>query len=333
MVASEKPREIEAATKRARRGLYGLLVAAVFFGFYGGVGLGERIGRGFPTGWAVVAIGLAIVAVGAPGLIRKLEAGEAEALKRARAARSAGSIGEAAKLLGEIVVSASFQWVKREALLELARLALSLGTFEQAEHCVNLVLAEPAGLYGSKRSHELVTYEARSIRALVRATRGDEEAAREDIAELRKAPGKQRGSAFGRAALAEAIGLERRGDREGLKELLDREESRLEKLKRPRERALVAALRQRAREADGASVYRQRRASSGGVAADPALDAWVEKILKPAEECEPTLKIRVAEPRMRVAKEPVDHEADAELEAVKEALEAAAPRRAGSRDA
>ncbi|MCK6593493.1 MAG: hypothetical protein L6Q76_38535 [Polyangiaceae bacterium] len=311
MVASEKPREIEAATKRARRGLYGLLVAAVFFGFYGGVGLGERIGRGFPTGWAVVAIGLAIVAVGAPGLIRKLEAGEAEALKRARAARSAGSIGEAAKLLGEIVVSASFQWVKREALLELARLSLSSGTFEEAEYCVNLVLAEPEGLYGSKRSHELVTYEA----------------------ELRKAPGKQRGSAFGRAALAEAIGLERRGDREGLKELLDREESRLEKLKRPRERALVAALRQRAREADGASVYRQRTASSGGVAADPALDAWVEKILKPAEECEPTLKIRVAEPRVRVAEEPPDHEADAELEAVKEALEAAAPRRARSRDA
>jgi hypothetical protein len=352
MATTEKPKEIAAATARARRDLYGLLVVATFLGFYSGMGFSE--GRDFPVGFAMLAIGLAIVAIGAPGLVRRLEGGEAEALKRARALSEGGEGAreEAEKLLIELAAIAQFHWVRREVQVERARLALGSGKLEEATHHLSLALAEPMGIYGRKRSREVIE-EARSLRAFARAARGDDEAAYEDIAEVRRAKGKRRGrgSALGMVALAEAIGLERRGDRAGLKALLDWEENRLEKLTRPRERAIVEALRQRAHEAEGASVYRQRApGSQAGVAsaasANPELDAWVEQILKPAAwvdegESAPArrvsdpLKRRMrAEPRVRVEVEPDREEAEAlaEVEA-EEALSDEARRRSGPRDA
>jgi hypothetical protein len=355
MATPEKPKEIATATARARKELYGLLVVAVFFGVYSGIGFGQQMGRDFPVGFLILAIGLAIAAIGAPGLVRRLEGGEAEALKRAHALGEGGEGAreEAEQLLLEIAAIAQFHWVRREAQVDRARLALSSGKLEPAEYYLNLALAEPMGIFGRRRSREVIE-EARSLRAFVRAAKGDEEAAREDIAEVRKARGKRRGrgSALGMAALAEAIGLERRGDRAGLKVLLDREWNRLEKLTRPRPRAIVEALRQRAHEAEGASVYRQRAPGSEAVvassaSADPELDAWVEQILKravpgdggpgePARGLSDPLKRRLAEPRVRVAVEPDREEIEerAELEALsEEALGDEARRRSGPRDA
>jgi hypothetical protein len=160
----------------------------------------------------------------------------------------------------------------------------------------------------------------------VRAARGYEAGAREDIAEVRGVR-RAKKSALRRAALAEAIDLNRRGDRAGLKELLDRERHRIDKLTRPWERALAAALQQIAHEAEGASVYRQRApglpASSAApaVGADPELDAWVAEILKDRAPVDPareeaararakSQKLRLPERRVRVAVEADPGQAD-----------------------
>jgi hypothetical protein len=283
------------------------------------------MGRDFPTGFAIFAIGLAIVALGLPGRIRTIETAESDTLNRARIAESAGDLEKAGKLLSEIAAASRFAWVKQAVLIERAWIAVRLGNFGVAEAHLSEAIAAPLGLFGRSRSRRAVEV-ARSLRAFVRAARGDEAGAREDIAEVRGRK-RARGRSLGRAALAEAIGLERRGDWAGLKELLDREEARLKTLTRPRERALVEGLRQLVHESESASVYRQRgpgiSASEAAATADPEVDAWVAQILDapvdPAieEDAEPRQKKRIHRPRVRVAVEPDEGaiEAQAELEA------------------
>jgi hypothetical protein len=349
MATPEKPKEITIETARGRRDFYGLIVAAIFFGVYLGPGLSEWVGGPEMTPLhAILMVAMAIFMIGSIGLTAREEA---DALKRARAAESEGAIEEATQLLNKLAEREGVRWVRREAEVDLARIAFRAGELGKAEIHLNVAIAGPKGIFGRWRYGQVIE-EARSLRALVRAARGDEEGARKDIAEVRKAKGKQRGrgSARGRAALADAIGLERRGDRAGLKALLDRERKRIDKLTEPRERAIAAALEERAHEAEGASVYRQRAPGSQVVVAAvasayPELDAWVAQILKraapvyadpraPARGLSGTMKKRVAEPRVRVAVEPDREaiEARAEVEA-EEALSDEARRRSGPRDA
>jgi chemosensory pili system protein ChpA (sensor histidine kinase/response regulator) len=321
----DQPNDIAIATARARRDLYGLLVVASFLGFYSGMGWGQRMGRGFPTSLAILGIGLVIAAIGLPGLARRVESAEARTLERARAAEREGNREEAERLLEEIDAASRFAWVKQAVLVERAFLAVRAGALEVAEFHLGVAIAAPLGLLGRGRSRRTLQ-EARSLRALVRAARGYEAGAREDIAEVRGVR-RAKKSALRRAALAEAIDLNRRGDRAGLKELLDRERHRIDKLTRPWERALAAALQQIAHEAEGASVYRQRApglpASSAApaVGADPELDAWVAEILKDRAPVDPargeaararakSQKLRLPERRVRVAVEADRAEAD-----------------------
>ncbi len=321
----DQPNDIAIATARAKRDLYGLLVVASFLGFYSGMGWGQRMGRDFPTTWAILGIGLVIAAIGLPGLARRIESAEARTLERARAATREGDREEAERLLEEIDAASRFAWVKQAVLVERAFLAVRAGALEAAEFHLGVAIAAPLGVLGRGRSRRTIQ-EARSLRALVRAARGDEAGAREDIAEVRGVR-RAKKSALRRVALAEAIGLDRRGDRAGLKGLLDREGHRLDKLTRPWERALAAALQRIALEGEGASVYRQRApglpVSSAALssAADPELDAWVANILKGRAPVDPARgeaalagapANRRTERRVRVAVEPERGEADRE---------------------
>jgi hypothetical protein len=81
---SETLDKIAAAAARAKDDFVGLITVAVFLGIYSGIGLGTRMSRNFPTLLAIVGIGLAVVAIGAPGIMFKLERAEVETLRRAR---------------------------------------------------------------------------------------------------------------------------------------------------------------------------------------------------------------------------------------------------------
>ena len=100
-------------------------------------------------------------------------------------------------------------------------------------------LARPLGRYA--RENALYQIEAaRALRAFARASLGDGEGARRDIAAVRARAGVSAES-LARVSLAEAIVLERSGGRDALRALLDRDKGLLLESCHPRERAIVRA--------------------------------------------------------------------------------------------
>ncbi|MFO0616386.1 MAG: hypothetical protein U0414_27590 [Polyangiaceae bacterium] len=83
--------------------------------------------------------------------------------------------------------------------------------------------------------------------------------------------------ALARVAVAEAIVLEKSGDKDGLRALLDRERVLLFEHTHPRERAIVRAY-QRMLKTTTRSVYRERAPETALSVDEPELDDWIEKI-------------------------------------------------------
>jgi hypothetical protein len=168
-------------------------------------------------------------------------------------------------------------WSRRIADVQRAIVHLRRGDTEKARARLDSALARPLGRYA--RENALYQIEAaRALRAFTRASLGDAEGARRDIAAVRGRPGVSAES-LARASLAEAILLERSGGRDELRALLDRDKGLLLESCHPRERAIVRAYQRMVRvtttTAYRAAPAREEDPHRGD---EPLLIDWVARV-------------------------------------------------------
>jgi tetratricopeptide (TPR) repeat protein len=195
-----------------------------------------------------------------------------KALDRAQS----GRLSEAEALLDQAERGFDHGYVRRSIDLQRALIAMRRGELGQALARADAASTRPYRLF--TRDFERVQIAmAQAIRAMIRASTGDVDGARADIAAVR-ASASADPATLARAELAEAIALERSGDRSALRGHLARERRLLREYTQPRERAIVRGYL-RMLDAPPTSVYRKgapREAPESN--GEPALADWVAKI-------------------------------------------------------
>ena len=211
-------------------------------------------------------------------------------LNDAYAAAQHGRIAEAERLLDRVEAGRPIRYVRRVADLQRANLALRRGDLDGAATRLDGTLARPTGFF-TGRDERVHVLGAHAARALVLASKGEVARARIDIAAVRGSP-LATVDVLARAEVAEAILLERGGDRDALATHLGRARRLLLDYTAPRERAIVRAY-QRMLEAPRASVYRQAARRDTEVRDEPPLADWIARI---APAAAPFVRVaRVAE--------------------------------------
>lgn len=239
---------------------------------------------GAATGFGLAGLGVAAgfgIALGVYYVVRGIEGARVMAGQRAilEATRrmTEGKLLAADRLLLELAPSIKSPTVRRALLVTRARLALRLGELGRAGELLDAALGVEATsfervLTGSPEEQIAC---AHGLRAFVSASRGDDEAARRDARAARdnEAAG---ASALAEAALAEAILLDRAGDRVALGRHLEARRLVLLGGGDRRERAIVRAY-QRMLHSTATTPYRHapRRDSRGD---EPALVDWVAAV-------------------------------------------------------
>jgi hypothetical protein len=268
------PDDFRWASHRVRRDVLNAVVFAVIFAGYCGV-------MALPGGpAAVLAAGTAAAAVysgwGARKIYRQARGLAVTALSTSFHLIALGRLNEAWALLRAIEEKPRFAWVARLVDIQLAVIAIRRGNMEIAEKHLDAAIARPLGRTARESSRQQIEG-AHALRAFVRAAFG-RRAALEDIATVRGS-GIASPDALARVSLAEAMILDRSGERDELKALLDRDRELLIEHTHPRERAIVRAYQRMLRAATG-SVYRQKAPREPEIpgAEEPRLADWVARI-------------------------------------------------------
>lgn len=193
---------------------------------------------------------------------------------------SLGRLADADNLLDR-ADEKSLGWSRRIADVQRAIVHLRRGDTGEALQRLDDALARPLGSYA--RENALYQVEAaHALRAFTRASLGDVDGARLDIAAVRARRGASAES-LARVSLAEAIVLERTGGRDALRALLDRDKGLLLESCHPRERAIVRAYQRMVRvtttTAYRVAPARERDEHQGD---EPLLIDWVAKVVPAA---------------------------------------------------
>lgn len=227
-----------------------------------------------------VFVGLAYAVFG--GLVLALglfgrRAGAGAVLVNASLAKlSQGQLEESEKLLDEVERSRAPSYILRPLLLQRTMIALRRGDTKAALAAADRAVALPLGVMG-RAAAEIHQVHAIALRAVVKASEGDADGARRDAAQVLESAssGPQ---ALARAVLAQAMVLERSGERAELRDHLERHRRLLEMGTEPRERAIVRAM-QRMLRAPASTVYRVAPARAHrDPRAEPTISEWLEKI-------------------------------------------------------
>lgn len=271
------PPDIASEIARARNEMLGAAVVSLAAGsYFGGVAASVA---GASSGVATFVLTAAAVGMaGARSAYRKLFGAAAWTINTSFNDIGLGKLREASRKLDAAEARPVFTWVARLVDIQRAIIAMRQGDLAESERRLDAAIARPLGL--AARANSLYQIEgAYALRAFVRASLGDGEGARRDIAEGR---GRTAASpdALARVALAEAILHERAGERGMLKELLDREEALLIEHTHPRERAIVRAYQRMLRASERRSVYRHASSPEPAreEADEPELVDWVATI-------------------------------------------------------
>jgi hypothetical protein len=214
--------------------------------------------------------------------VRRRRIGDASQLLAASfRAVSVGHLAEAEVFL-DAADKSRLPWSRRIADVQRAIVHLRRGDPTLALARLDAALARPVGRYA--RENALYQIEAAlALRAFTRASLGDADGARHDIAAVRSRGGVSAES-LARAALAEAMLLERTGGRDALRALLDRDKGLLLESCHPRERAIVRAYQRMVR-VTTTSAYRAsapRDDADAHPRDEPALLDWVTKLVPAA---------------------------------------------------
>jgi hypothetical protein len=188
-----------------------------------------------------------------------------------------GRIADAERLLDQAEAHFQLGYIRRIIDLQRANIAMRRGDLDAALARVEAALARPVRLLTAAQERSHLTG-ARAMRALIRASRGDREGARADVAAVRADP-EAPAEALARAEVAEAVALERSGDRDALAAHLAAKRTLLLDATAPRERAVVRAY-QRMLKASRTSVYRRGATHEAEEAAgsEPTVASFIAKV-------------------------------------------------------
>jgi tetratricopeptide (TPR) repeat protein len=218
-----------------------------------------------------------VLGAGMPALYKRLNGVAAFTINTSFNYIGLGKLSEASRLLDEAEERPHFMWVRRLVDVQRAIIAMRLGKLAEARERLDAAIARPLGIF--EQANSLYQIEgAFALRAFVLSSLGEREAALADIAEVRSRPNASL-DALAKVALAEALLLERSGERAKLKELIEREETLLLEHTHPRERAIVRGLQRMLRASSKGSIYRQTAAvDPAEKEEEPPLADWVAKI-------------------------------------------------------
>ncbi len=188
---------------------------------------------------------------------------------------SRGRLSEAEKLLDEVERTDKTPLIRSVSAVQRGLIAMRRGDAKTGLAFLDRGIDTKARiLYRS--AVRVQTINARGIRAFLRAATGDRQGAREDIDAVRQSPDVLPQS-LARAALAEAICIEREGDRDKLRAHLAEHRDLLLDVTDRRERAIVRAY-QRMLETTATSVYR-KGAKPDTNSEEPPLVDWVAQMV------------------------------------------------------
>lgn len=225
---------------------------------------------------------------------RELREGAGRVLNSAFNLIGQGKLRDASEVLDVVEAKLREPWAQRLVDIQRAIIAIRRGDMPAAAKALDAAIAQPVESF----ARENAAYQlegAHALRAFVRASRGEAEGAREDIAAVMEHPASE--DALARVALAEALLLEQAGKREELRLLLSEKGTLLLEHTHPRERAIVRAFQRMVR-SDRSSVYRRaeaRRDKEDGE--EPTLADWVAKVAPGAASF-----VRSTRPAEQVAK-------------------------------
>jgi hypothetical protein len=242
------------------------------------LGVVSSVALGWSTGLAFLVIGALLVG---SGLYLRRNGESVQLVNQSYDAITRGRLGAAEALLDRVEAIVKGGYLARNVDVQRALIALRRGDLAEALHRADAAVTRPVAWIA--RGQERVQIAgARSIRALLRATRGDAQGARDDAAGVYESPDAAP-DMLARAKLAEAIVIERSSDREALRVHLDGARTLLLEYTAPRERAVVRAY-QRMLEARRSSVYREGapREPAGGAGDEPTLADWMATVVPAA---------------------------------------------------
>jgi hypothetical protein len=263
-------------------------------------------GRQIVFGGSIAALGVASFAVGSwavgvplvvfgglvggLGVIVRVSGDAVPAVNTAFNALLQGRVAEAEGILDRAEGRWQLGYIRRVIDLQRASIAMRRGDLEGALVRAEAALVRRSGILTRGQEHSHVVG-ARAVRALIRASLGDVEGARADAAVVRGLPDAPP-EALARAEVAEAIALERSGDREALAAHLAQKRTLLLDYTMPRERALVRAY-QRMLKAPRTSVYRRGASRDAEAPRDgePSVADWVARV---APAAAPFAQARIA---------------------------------------
>lgn len=189
-----------------------------------------------------------------------------------------GRLADAEKVLDETDKTNTTPLIKCVAIIQRGLIAMRRGDAKTGLGHLDRAIEMKAGII-YRQSVRVQTVNALGIRAFLRAVTGDREGARVDAKALRESP-YALPQALARAALAEAICIEREGDRDALRKHLAEHRDLLFDVTDRRERAIVRAF-QRLLETTATSVYR-KVAKLDLHGDDPPLVDWVAQLVPAA---------------------------------------------------
>jgi hypothetical protein len=186
-----------------------------------------------------------------------------------------GRISEAEALLSTIRVTEGN--VRRAVETQRAVIALRRGDGVLAEQHANAAISSPPHWLTRHAEGSQVAMGI-AIRAFARATQGKESEALADVQAVRAADATP--ESLARVALAEAVVLAKKDDRDALARVL-RSAAPLVDFMAPRERSLIRALRRMVEVRPG-SIYREAARPTEPSREEPLVGEWVSKILPEA---------------------------------------------------
>ena len=225
--------------------------------------------------------GLPIVLTGAiflySGALVRLSGDAVGSLNTAYGAALEGRAADAEGILDGMEARFQLGYIRRVIDVQRAGLALRRGDLDAALTRAGAAITRRVGLFSGNQDRAQIAG-ARGLRALILASRGEVEGARAEVAAMR-ATQETPADALARAAVAEAVILERAGEREALATHLVTERRLLFDHTAPRERAIARAYR-RMLKATKTSVYRSAapREAEPAPGAEPSVADWIAQM-------------------------------------------------------
>lgn len=189
-----------------------------------------------------------------------------------------GRLLDAEKRLDSLDSKSKTPLIECVAAIQHGLIAMRRGDAQTGLRFLDQAIATKPGIF-YRSSVRAQTVNALGIRSFLRAVTRDREGARVDAKTLRESP-EALPQALARAALAEAICLEKEGDRDVLRKHIDDHRDLLFDVTDRRERAIVRAF-QRMLESSTTSVYR-KPAKLDMHGDDPPLVDWVAQLVPSA---------------------------------------------------